>query len=515
MQKISTSTARRGLDLLRLAGTSLRLSKTENKRVAENSRRYLAQSMGRMKGLPQKIGQLLTMAEGETAESLEGLTEDSEPLEFSIIEQILAHEWNRPWREVLLSLEPVGKAASLGQVHKGRLHNGDEVAVKVQYPGIARALNTDLKLLGWLSAPVGGFGQQFDLEGYREVLLNGLEEELDYFREAENQHLYSFLSKYHHTLVIPKVYGEWSTSRVLVSSWEDGATLREIASEWNEQDRKAAGVVFLNHVLSFFQQGIVHADPHPGNIRFQRSAPGEVKLLLYDFGCIHRAELPQRLAWLRLIQLAQENGTGDPFPWFVEAGFTPEYLEPLAAKLPALCRVLFEPFIIKAPYDLSNWNLGNRVSAVLGEDRWNFRIAGPPEMIYLMRLFQGLLYTLKKLNVPINWNNALASTLTHFEGQLAAIKPKFEELPARGFSLVAKNLHVRVTRNGETRVRLTSPVHLIDSLEQVMDLEVLEELKRQAINVSDLVSQVQKSGYKAQEVFQLHDEERDVRVWLE
>ena len=83
---------------------------------------------------------------------------------FEGIEGLLANEWRRPWREVLREIEPEGRAASLGQVHRARLTSGEDVAVKGQDPGIARAVESDLKLLGWLTLPMGGLRRGIDLD---------------------------------------------------------------------------------------------------------------------------------------------------------------------------------------------------------------------------------------------------------------------------------------------------------------------------------------------------------------
>jgi len=80
----------------------------------------------------------------------------------------------------------------------------------------------------------------------------------------------------------------------------------------------------------------------------------------------------------RLIQ-ATIARTEPPWPLFLKLGFNHEYLEPMADKLPALCRTLFEPFCVEYPYDLADWQLGSRMSDLLGDDRWNFRIAGPAD----------------------------------------------------------------------------------------------------------------------------------------
>ena len=514
-KKISSSTVKRGLDLLKLAGTSLRLARADEEAVARNARRFLSESMGNMKGLPQKVGQILSMSESEESADYDQLTESGEPLDFTVIEQVLNHEWKQPWREVLSEIEPEGHAASLGQVHRARLTTGEDVAVKVQYPGIAKAVNSDLKMLGWLSIPLGGFRRQFNLEGYRKEIIRDLEEELDYQREAQNQHQYEFLARYAPNLVVPALFGKLTTQRVLVTGWEEGETLADVAAHWSNKDRSGAGRLFLAHALSFFVQGFIHGDLHPGNFRFRKSANGSIDLVLYDFGCVYRAEPEPRLALLKLIEMTESNSTGDPYPLFLKLGFDPDYLGPLAEKLPALSRVLFEPFIISAPYSVGHWQLGERVAAVLGEDRWNFRVAGPPEMILLMRLFHGLIHALRTLNADVNWKFALDPIRAQFAGEMAKLTLDEPEHETRGFSTVAKHLKIRVRRDGETKVQLTSPLHVIDNLEESMDAELMRQIEAQNIDLARIVRGVRENGYRPQEVFQLNSENKEVRVWLE
>ena len=516
MRKISSSPGRRGLDWLKLAGAGLRVAKADQASVEGNARRFLSLSMGRMKGLPQKLGQILSMADGEDAEPYEGLAEASEPLPFPVIEQVLAHEWRRPWREVLSDLEPDGRAASLGQVHRGILREGGaQVAVKVQYPGIAKAVGTDLKLLGWLSIPLKGFRRQFNLKAYRDELLRDLKEELDYRLEAENQHQYHFLSGYAPGLVVPAVQGGLTTPRVLVTEWEEGETLEEVAAGWDEDGRKAAARLFVEHALGFFRQGFVHADLHPGNFRFRRGAGGKVELVLYDFGCVFRGELEVRLALLRLIAITGENAADDPYPLFLKLGFNPDYLDPMAERLPALCRVLFEPFLINAPYDVSRWRLGERVADVLGDDRWNFRIAGPAQLIFLMRMFHGLIHTLSTLNAPVNWKFLLEPIGKQFAAQVADLPLEAPPRAGRGFSGVANHLRIQVIRDGETKVKLTSPLQAIDHLDEMMGEDLQRQIEAQQVDLKELVHQVRRNGYRPQEVFCLKTGDKEVRVWLE
>ena len=104
---------------------------------------------------------------------------------------VIAEQWNCDPETVFSEIEPHGRAASLGQVHRATLRDGRTVAIKVQYPGIRQAVEADLKMLGWLSKPVGDLRRGFDLTDYRGAIRDSLDEELDYVREAEHQRRYA------------------------------------------------------------------------------------------------------------------------------------------------------------------------------------------------------------------------------------------------------------------------------------------------------------------------------------
>ena len=127
-----------------------------------------------------------------------------------------------------------------------------------------------------------------------------------------------------------------------------------------------------------------------------RCSGGQVQLLLYDFSCTYQPTDDERRTLARLIQ-ATVYRNESPWPLFLKLGSDQEYLELLADKLPALCRVLFEPFCAEYPSDPADWRLGERVSDILGPGRLNFRIAGPAGLVFLLRAFYGLTYYLQGL----------------------------------------------------------------------------------------------------------------------
>ena len=515
-----TRSLRRMVEYAGLARDVYKLRHADEEQVSAAARKHLIERMGKMRGLPQKLGQLLSFSHaGEEDDPLAAadyarLQEAAEPLPLEVVRPLMEAAWGRPLEKVLREIEPHAHAASLGQVHRAILRDGREVAIKVQYPGIYDAVLADLKLLGWLSVPVGNLKRGFDLAAYRQVILDDIKEELDYRAEAASQRQFVDWADADPFLVVPRVVDSLSCENVLVSEWVEGDPWQTVCDHWVESDKKTLARDLLKFFLeSLFARQMVHADLHPGNLRFQCDA-GRVRLVLYDFGCVYRPTDDERLALLRLIR-ATTHRSEPPLPLFLKLGFNREYLEPLADKLPALCNVLFEPFVVEYPYDPADWHLGERVSDVLGDDRWNFRIAGPPAMVFLLRAFHGLIYYLQGLSAPVMWGRTLGPVLRAYADEMDRLDLPRGDVDHRDFSSLARYLKIRVQEGGRTKVQLTSRSEGIDDLENLLDDDLRAKILRQGIDLPAIVRDIRRRGYVPGPVFQWTEGTKQVEVWLE
>jgi len=495
-------------------GWRIRHGRTDD--VQSRARKHLAERMGRLRGLPQKLGQMISFSSGdaESTQDYAALQENAEPLPLSTVRPILESEWGRPVDQVVQEIAAGANAASLGQVHRATLNDGREVAVKVQYPGIREAIQLDLKMLGWLSLPVGNLRRGFDLAGYADVILNDIDKELNYAQEAEFQRAFSSWAQEDSFLAVPNVVDELSTSKVLVTEWQEGDHWNEVQTAWTEQEKNELGgalVRFFHEGL--FQRALLHADWHPGNLRFRRSDTG-VELLLYDFGCVYRPSDEERLTLLRLIRATHQEDE-PPYPLFAKLGFQEDYLEPLASKLPALCKVLFEPYAVEYPYNLDDWRLGERFSDILGDDRWNFRIAGPPSLIFLLRAFHGLLFYTSGLEARVPWNRVVRPLFKRFAEDMRGLQLPAINDATNDFGSLAKHLKIRVVDDGRTKVQLTHRASAIDNLDDLLDEPLKKRIDDQGINLSEVVASVRRGGYRPGNVFDLDDDKKQILVWLE
>lgn len=505
---------KRGIDCASIGLDQWRAKRAPDERTRLEARRHLEERLGRLRGLPQKLGQILSMSADQTkAESFVGLTDGAPAMPLEEVLGLLAERWGTDPACVIDQIDPDGLAASLGQVHRAVLHDGREVAIKVQYPLVRDAVEDDLRLLGWLSKPVGDLGRGFDLDSYRRVIAEGLEEELDYTREAQRGG--AFAEAMGALAVVPAVVEEYSTADVLVTTWEEGDRLERVEVEWSTQDKAAAGRALLRLFFAqVFEHGLLHADPHSGNYRFRRSASGEVEVVLYDYGCVRELEARERLSLLRLILESSRDSGGDPYPLFLNMGFDAGLLEPLRSKLPALCQVLFAPFATPGTFDLSSWELAERVDDILGEDRWNFRISGAAQSIFLMRAFHGLVWYLGRLASPVSFSAALRPHVEALGASAARVELAVPEDPRTSFAGLARHLCLQVHEGAEEKARITLPASAVERLETLLDDELAQRIAERGIELQELVSEARRRCYAPQELFELSDGSKRVRVWL-
>ncbi len=500
-----------------VASSIRKIKQAKDDTVQANARKHLAQRMEKLRGLPQKIGQIMSMSVDElAAEPFKDLASSAQPLSFDEVEPILIEHWGGPISTVCQAIDPIGLAASLGQVHKAKLLDGREAAVKVAYPGIKDAVETDLKMLGWLSAPMGDLRRGFSLADYRTEIVRDLHEELDYRLEVEHQLSFRRVSDTVPGLVVPEPITKLCCETVLTSEWEDGQHIDDVV-DWPDKAKVTLARTILRVFLTtLFDHGLVHGDPHPGNYRFRIEANGQPSVVLYDYGSVLQLSVRERLLILKLLQ---ESGTkqGEPIGIFRELGFNEQLLDPIRAKIPALCSVLFEPFGQPAKFDLTTWQRSERIDDILGDDRWNFRMAGPAKLILLMRAFRGVLYYLERLGAPVSWERLLSPIVAKHSNALTKLDIPPSKSTDDSFTSLAQYLRIEVIRDGVQKVSLTMGMSAIEDLDTIIDDDVKERITQQGTNLNEIVRLARQAGYAPSELFTLDQPEKNqqIHVWIE
>ncbi len=283
----------------RLGGAPAEAVMTE---VQQRTAEQLFRTLGDLKGGAMKMGQALSILESALPEELAApyrahltrLQDSAPPMSAGTVHGVLDRELGTSWRRLLVEFDDnPAAAASIGQVHRGRWHDGREVAVKVQYPGAEDALLSDLRQLSRLARTFGSVVPGVDIKPLIEELQSRVAEELDYELEAEAEQVFATEFEGDEHFVVPHVVA--GSSRVLVSEWlESRSSLARMIAEGTQEERDHYGGLYARFLFSGpARTGMLHADPHPGNFRVLPAEDGGLgRLGVLDFGAV--ARLPER-----------------------------------------------------------------------------------------------------------------------------------------------------------------------------------------------------------------------------
>ncbi|WP_205695883.1 AarF/ABC1/UbiB kinase family protein [Conexibacter sp. SYSU D00693] len=313
MSELPTGRWRRAAKVGRLAATqAARQAGTRAANVArsdEAAQRALEQRqieaaeqivavLGTMKGAAMKLGQVLSFLDvGLVPEShreefqakLAELRDAAPKVAFKDMKRVLEESYGEKLDHVFDTFDPVPiAAASIGQVYRARLHDGRDVAVKVQYPGVARAVRSDLQNMGILLRLMKRMAPGLDPDAIGGEIRERMEEELDYELEAANQRTLARIYRGHPFIVIPDVVTSLSHERVVVSEFVQGRRFEELESA-SQEERDAVGeVIFRFYFGTMYRHRQFSGDPHPGNcLVLDRDGPLP-RMAFLDFGLFKR-----------------------------------------------------------------------------------------------------------------------------------------------------------------------------------------------------------------------------------
>lgn len=274
-------------------GPTKQLRKGEN--MVRNAAR-IAETLGEMKGGAMKLGQMLSLHEGllppEVSAVLSVLQKEAPAVPFDKMKRKLRREIP-DFQSLFESIDPNAFAsASIGQVHRGVLRDGREVAVKIQYPNVDRMVRADLKNLKALMGSLVGLFTDIDFEPIWDEVRERLVEELDYHKEAENIRRMAALQADFADILVPTVVPEATTRGVLTMEFLDGIPPADAAGgDYSQELRNRWAVTLFEFMLrGLFEHRFLHADPNFANFAFRQDG----RVVVYDYGCMK--EIPEDIA---------------------------------------------------------------------------------------------------------------------------------------------------------------------------------------------------------------------------
>lgn len=390
-----------------------------------NAERY-ADTLSRSKGVLMKVGQILSFVDTSAVvdgphgdvyrAALTSLQADAEPMEPVLVAAVIESELGRPPEELFAQFtrEPIA-AASIGQVHAARLHDGTEVAVKVQYPGVADAIADDLAntelLFTFIKIAKGVVPQfrSFDVRALSDEIAERIGEELDYRRELANQQAFADHYRGHPFARVPEVFPELSSDRVLTMElvrgrrWDEiGDADQALRNRWGE----AVNRFFFGSIARF---GMFNADPHPGNYLFHDD--GSVTFL--DFGCVKRMTPAVQRGFFEFHAAAIDDDAERLLEVWIEHGFTRADRPAPADKVLAWCRQNFAAYLQPQPFTFTPEFVAQLLGHMANMDKDLMRHATVPrDFVFTNRIFVGLYSILGSLRASADWAAVFSDDLT-------------------------------------------------------------------------------------------------------
>ena len=251
----------------------------------------LAVALGGLKGPIMKVAQLLSTIPDalppEYAAELAKLQSQAPPMGWAFVKRRMSAELGADWQAKLAQFEHhPAAAASLGQVHRARAHDGTELACKLQYPDMQSAVEADLQQLSILFAIHRRMDPAIDTSEIAQEIGARIREELDYRREAKHVMLYRAMLAGNELIRVPRPWPELSTGRLLTLDWLTGKRMLEHKEDTLAVRNRLATAMFSAWWFPFSRFGVIHGDPHLGNYSvFERDGEGG-GINLLDYGCI-------------------------------------------------------------------------------------------------------------------------------------------------------------------------------------------------------------------------------------
>lgn len=291
--------------------------------AVERAAQQAVEQLGSMKGLSMKLGQMMSyinVLDEQQEATMAALQSSVPPMEFDLVRAVLEEQLGDVPDKAFACFDPEPiAAASVGQVHRARLHDGREVVVKIQYPGVAETFAADLANMERLTE-MSALAMNADITNYVGMLSESVVNELDYRLEQRNQQRLADLYRGHPFVLIPNTVPELCRARVLVSEYVDGERFQSAVAGRSQEDRNRIGEIMYRFAFGCVMNGFFSGDPHPGNYLFP---DGHVCFL--DFGMVMDIAHPGRDSLVAQIIGGSLRGRQDVIDDGLRAlGFLPE-----------------------------------------------------------------------------------------------------------------------------------------------------------------------------------------------
>ncbi len=392
---------------------------------AKKTAEAMLKTLGEMKGLPLKLGQMASYIDGLAPPGYEErfqrvlarLQQKAPPLSPEAAVKVIREDLGAPPLELFAEWEsdPFA-AASIGQVHRAVTRGGERVAVKVQYPGIDKAIENDLKSLSMLETMIAPIGRRYQTKETLAEIKSVFLAEIDYGLEAETVDLFRRIHAGDRDVVIPRVVHSLSTKRVLTLELIGGVDYATFRDQASQDDHDAAGETIARFMFrALWKHGMLYADPHPGNYRFL----GGGRVAFLDFGCHKQLDAPLVAGMKRYITALQRGDLPEFYRACIEVlGYDPDDRESFALYT-EYTKLVLQPFMVDGPFRFTKEFARESVAfLVRGGRKLVFKpdealpnlptpVRMPSDLTFVNRLQWGFTSVLAGLGSEANWRRVV------------------------------------------------------------------------------------------------------------
>lgn len=368
----------------------------------------LTDRLSHLRGAAMKMGQMISLDAGdflppELSKILATLRDQANFMPTKQLDQVLKSEWGPDWRKQFRWFNPRPiAAASIGQVHKALTRDGETLAIKVQYPGVAKSIDSDVDNVMTLLKLAGFAPPELEMDKLMAAAKRQLHEEADYQREGAQMAMYRERLADVPGFVVPRLHEGLTRGAILAMSFEEGVSIEELGSEPAERRDEVFARLIRLVARELFDFGVMQTDPNFANFRYRRET-GEIVLL--DFGACRPVDPDVARGYRRMLEAGLRSNAEEVLAATIEAGFMmPIVAEKHPERVGRMIDIVINEMREDAPFDF-----GDRAFIPLlreegyaiaqDKDTWAFP---PIETLFVQRKVSGTALLGARLKAKVN-----------------------------------------------------------------------------------------------------------------
>lgn len=364
--------------------------------------------LSHMRGAAMKMGQMISLDAGdflpkELSDILARLRDQANFMPTKQLDTVLRQEWGNDWRRQFKWFNPRPiAAASIGQVHKAMTRDGQELAIKVQYPGVAKSIDSDVDNVMTLLKVAGFAPPEIEVEKLLAAAKKQLHEEADYTREGEQMELYRKQLEGETGFVVPRLHKELTRGSILAMSFEEGSPIEALEEQPQERINAVTERLMRLVARELFEFGVMQTDPNFANFRYRASTD---QIILLDFGACRAVDPDVANGYRRMLEAGLNGNRDEVLKATIEAGFMmPIVAERHPERVNRMIDIVINEMREDAPFDFGDRGF----VPLLREEGWEIAQdkatwAFPPiETLFVQRKVSGTALLGARLKAKVN-----------------------------------------------------------------------------------------------------------------